>query len=73
MKRAAAKIVLKLLNLEQNKHRMDIAQEMLAMFNDHPDLLKKVKTGDETFVYGDDIEPMQNHQLNTVSLIHFFE
>ena len=31
---------------------MDIAQEMLTTFNDDPDLLKKVITGDESWVYG---------------------
>ena len=47
MKRAAAKIVLKLLNFEQKQHSLDIAQEMLTMFNDDPDLLKKFITSDE--------------------------
>ena len=42
MKRAAAKIVLKLLHFEQKQSRMDIAQEMLTMFNNDPDMLKKV-------------------------------
>ena len=35
---------------------MDIAQEMLTTFNDDPDLLKKVVTGDEFWMYGYDIE-----------------
>ena len=35
---------------------MDIAQEVLTIFNDDPDLLKKVRTGDESYVYGYDIE-----------------
>ena len=35
---------------------MDIAQEMLTTFNDDPDLLKKVITGDESWLYGYDIE-----------------
>ena len=35
---------------------MDIAQEMLTMFNDDPDLLKKVITGDESWMYVYDIE-----------------
>ena len=35
---------------------MDIAQEMLATFNDDTDLLKKVITCDESWVYGYDIE-----------------
>ena len=43
MKRAAAKIVSKLLNFEKKQCRM----EMLTRFNDEPDLLKKVITGDE--------------------------
>ena len=42
MKRAAAKIVPKLLNFEQKQCRMDIAQEMLTTLNDDPDLLKEV-------------------------------
>ena len=35
---------------------MDITQEMLKMFNDDPYLLKKFITGDESGVYGPDIE-----------------
>ena len=34
---------------------MDIAQEMLTMFNDDPDLLKKIITGDESWAYDYDI------------------
>ena len=48
MKFAAARIVPKLPNFEQKKCRLDIAQEMLTTFNDDPDLLKKVTTGDES-------------------------
>ena len=46
----------KLLNFEQKQRRMDIAQETLTTFNDDPDLLKKVITGNESWVYGYDIE-----------------
>ena len=56
MKRKAAKIVTKFLNLEYKQYRMDIAQEMLTMFNEDPELLKKFITGDESWVYGYDIE-----------------
>ena len=35
---------------------MDIAQEMLTTFNDNPDLLKKVITGDESWVQGYNID-----------------
>ena len=55
MKRAAAKIVPKLFNFEQKQRRIDIAQEILATFNNDPDLLKKVITRDESWVYGYDI------------------
>ena len=56
MKRAAAKIVPKLLNFGQKQHRMDISQEMLTKLNNDSDLLKKVLTGDESWVYGYDSE-----------------
>ena len=52
MKRVAAKIVPKLLKFKQKQRRVDIAQEMLTQFNDDPDLLKEVITGDESWVYG---------------------
>ena len=35
---------------------MDIAQEILTKFNDDSDLFKKFITGDESWVYGYDIE-----------------
>ena len=35
---------------------MDPAQEMLTTFNNYLDLLEKNATGDESFVYGYDIE-----------------
>ena len=47
MRRAAAKIVPILLNFKQKQRRMDLAQEMLTTFNEHPDLLKMVITGDK--------------------------
>jgi len=48
MKRVAAKFVPKLLNFDQKNCRMSIAQELL---NDDPDLLKRIITGDETWVW----------------------
>ena len=35
---------------------MTITQEMLNDVNDDPDLLKRVITGDESWVYGYDVE-----------------
>ena len=46
----------KLLNFDQKTRRMTIAQEMLNDVNDDPDLLKKVITGNESWVYGYDVE-----------------
>ena len=48
MYRAAVKIVPKLLHFVHKQRLMNIAQEMLIAFNDDPDLLKKVLTGDES-------------------------
>ena len=48
MKREAAMIVLKLQNFEQTQRCMDVAQKMLTMCNDDPDLLKNAITGDES-------------------------
>ena len=48
MKRAAAKVVPKLLNFEQIQRCIDIGQEMLTTFNDDSDLLKMVLTGGES-------------------------
>ena len=45
-------IFMKILGL---KRRMDITQEKLTTFNDDPDLLKKIITGEESWVYGYDI------------------
>ncbi|XP_018346773.1 PREDICTED: histone-lysine N-methyltransferase SETMAR-like [Trachymyrmex septentrionalis] len=56
MKRVAAKFVPKLLNFDQKQHRVDIAQELLNEVNNDPELLKTVITGDETWVYGYDVE-----------------
>ena len=38
---------------------MDTAQEMLTMFNYDPDLIKKIITDEESWVYGYDIEEIK--------------
>ena len=55
LKRAAVKIVSKLLNIKQKQRCMVIAQEMLTMFNDNLNLFKKVITGDDSWMYSYDI------------------
>ena len=56
MKRAAVKIVSKLLNFEQKQCRMDIAQKILTTFNDNTDLLTNFITANESWLYGYSIE-----------------
>ncbi|UYV80051.1 hypothetical protein LAZ67_18001526 [Cordylochernes scorpioides] len=56
MRRVAAKFVPKLLNCDQKQHRMNIANEMLDSVLDDPNLLQRVITGDEVWVYGYDVE-----------------
>ena len=56
MKRVAEKFVPKVLNFQHEQHRVTIAEQMLADVADDPDLLKRVITGDETWVYGYDVE-----------------
>ncbi|UYV72969.1 AGL [Cordylochernes scorpioides] len=46
----------KLLNCDQKQHRMNIANEMLDSVRDDPNLLQRVITGDEAWVYGNDVE-----------------
>ena len=41
--------------LFQQSH-MNIAQEMMTMFNDYPDIPEKIVTDDESCVYGFDVE-----------------
>ncbi|UYV72344.1 hypothetical protein LAZ67_9002714 [Cordylochernes scorpioides] len=50
-RRVAAKFVPKLLNCDQKQHRMNIAN-----VRDDPNLLQRVITGDEAWVYGYDVE-----------------
>ncbi|UYV75875.1 hypothetical protein LAZ67_13001632 [Cordylochernes scorpioides] len=56
MRRVAAKFVPKLLNCNQKQHRMNIANEMLDSVREDPNLLQRVITGDEAWVYGYDVE-----------------
>ena len=56
MKRVAEKFVPKLLNFEQKQRQMEVAQESLNEVNDDAELLKRIITGDETWLYGYDVE-----------------
>ncbi|UYV65997.1 K02A2.6-like [Cordylochernes scorpioides] len=66
MRRVAAKFVPKLLNCDQKQHRMNIANEMLDSVRDDRNLLQRVITGDEAWVYGYDVETKaQSSQYST--------
>ncbi|XP_011859147.1 PREDICTED: putative uncharacterized protein FLJ37770 [Vollenhovia emeryi] len=56
MRRVAAKFVPKLLTIDQKQHRINIATELLDSVRDDQNLLQRVITGDESWVYGYDVE-----------------
>ncbi|XP_011874818.1 PREDICTED: putative uncharacterized protein FLJ37770 [Vollenhovia emeryi] len=56
MRRVAAKFVPKLLTFDQKQHRINTATELLNSVRDDPNLLQRVITGDESWVYGYDVE-----------------
>ena len=56
MRRIAAKFVPKLLNFDQIQQRINTANELLDSVRDDPNLLQRVITGDESWVYGYDVE-----------------
>jgi transposase len=56
MCRVLAKSVPKLLSQEQQQLSLEVARDMLECTNGDPEFLKVVITGDETRVYGYDLE-----------------
>jgi hypothetical protein len=56
MHRDAAKFVPRLLADEQKANRVTVSQELFGRSNSNEDFLKNVIKGDETWVYGYDIE-----------------
>jgi len=56
MHRVAAKFVLHLLTEEQKQNSVTVSQELLDSLNTDENFLKNVITGDETWVYGYDVE-----------------
>jgi len=63
MSRVSAKFLPFLLTDDQKENRVEISQELLANANGDKNFLKKIITGDETWVYGYDVETkMQSTQ-----------
>lgn len=62
VKFSAKKLMKQNLNFEQKQRRVEVTQESLNEVKDDAELLKRVITGDATWVYGYDIET--NAQLS---------
>ena len=63
MRRVSAKFMPRLLTDDQKENRVEISQELLANANGNENFLKNIITGDETWVYGYDVETkMQSSQ-----------
>ena len=56
MRRVAAKFVPRLMTEDQKQRRVRVCEELLEMANDNENFLKTIITGDETWVYGYDVE-----------------
>jgi len=56
MHRVAAKFVPRVLTKDQKAHRVNISQELLNRISIDENFLKTIVTGDETWVYGYDVE-----------------
>ena len=56
MHRVAAKFVPRVLTEDQKANCINISQEMLGRVSVHENFLKTIITGDETWVYGYDVE-----------------
>lgn len=56
MHRVAAKFLPRLMTDEQKAHRVDVCRQLLEQSNGDETFLQRIITGDETWVYGYDIE-----------------
>ncbi|XP_014482086.1 PREDICTED: putative uncharacterized protein FLJ37770 [Dinoponera quadriceps] len=59
MRRVAARLVPKELNFLQKEHRKQVAEDMLERANSDPTFMKRLITGDETWVYEFDMQTGQ--------------
>ena len=56
MRRVSSKFTLKLLMMEQKQLPLEVSHNMLDYTNSNPEFLNIVTTGDETWVYGYNLE-----------------
>lgn len=59
MRRVSARLVPKELNFLQKEHRKQVAEDMLERANSDPTFMKRIITGDETWVYEFDMQTSQ--------------
>jgi len=62
LRRVAAKLVLKELNFMQKRDRVVIAKDMISKAESDPTFIKRIITGDETWVY--EYDTQSRHQAN---------
>ena len=62
MRRVSAKFVQRLLIDDQKDYRVEISQELLANANGNENFIKNVITGDETWIYGYDVETRRSRR-----------
>lgn len=62
LRRVAAKLVPKELNFMQKRDRVDIAKDMISKAESDPTFIKRIITGDETWVY--EYDTQSRHQAS---------
>ena len=60
MRKVCTKMVPRLLNDDQKEHRMQVCQDIIERLQTEPDLLCRVVTGDETWIF--EYDPETKHQ-----------
>jgi len=63
MRRVSTEFVPILLANDQEENRFEISQELPANANDNENFLKNIITGNETWVYGYDVECIVHHEF----------
>ena len=69
MRKVCAKMVPKLLSDDQKKHRVDVCRDLLKTIEEYPDFLRRVITGDETWVFQYDLETKRQEFAVEVTII----
>ncbi|XP_031639223.1 histone-lysine N-methyltransferase SETMAR-like [Contarinia nasturtii] len=68
MTRVAARLVPEELTFEQKERRVAVAKEMLGNVSEDPNFIKRIITGDETWIYEYDVETSQQSSVESESV-----